>query len=434
MPQLQELRQHSAVRGERHRILVADEIGTSLPLEEVVNLLPFMFLALNGLIPGPEVSVALHDVWFGSFMLLTTVLFFRTNARVHWELWTCRFGAAFLLYSLASVTWGTAAINATIRPSVCSICIFLYYNYLLSRFDRVKFTRMLVWAMGVMFTAGIALVLFLPGIGKDHSTKEANNVGSWQGVFAQKNALGVACAVAVAVAIGLKPKTHVDRAWRWYLLGVALLCSYKSQSRESWIAIFVIFLLFGFFKFIGLFTQESRLPVATISAVVIFGLAGLLYFNIDAALALIGRTRTLTGRTDIWDATMLLIGRRPWFGYGTYGVWGTPIMWDAQVRVGGWRVTSSHNDYLEVILSYGIIGFLIYIPIMLSSFLYMVRAILSYSLPELEVVIYCMIVIMVESFAAPIIMFTPALGMILILYCGSHLERVERSGFMRLPD
>jgi hypothetical protein len=64
----------------------------------------------------------------------------------------------------------------------------------------------------------------------------------------------------------------------------------------------------------------------------------------------------------------------------------------------------------------------------------MVRAILSYSLPELEVVIYCMIVIMVESFAAPIIMFTPALGMILILYCGSHLERVERSGFMRLPD
>ena len=147
MPQLQELRQHSAVRGERHRILVADQIGTSLPLEEVVNLLPFMFLALNGLIPGPEVSVALHDVWFGSFMLLTTVLFFRTNARVHWELWTCRFAAVFLLYSLASVTWGTAAFGTTIRPSICSICIFLYYNYLLSRFDRVKFTRMLVWAM-----------------------------------------------------------------------------------------------------------------------------------------------------------------------------------------------------------------------------------------------------------------------------------------------
>jgi len=433
MPQLQELRQHSAVRGERHRILVADEIGTSLPLEEVVNLLPFMFLALNGLIPGPEVSVALHDVWFGSFMLLTTVLFFRTNARVHWELWTCRFAAVFLLYSLASVTWGTAETNATIRPSLCSICIFLYYNYLLSRFDRVKFTRMLVWAMGVLLTASVALAIFLPSIGMDHGETSIDNRGSWQGVFNQKNSLGVACAMAVAIAVGLKPRTQVDRAWRWYLLGVALLLAYKSQSRESWIAIMLVFLLLGFFKFIGRFTQESRLPVATLSAVVFFGLAGLLYFNLDAALGLIGRTRTLTGRTGIWDATMLLIRRRPWFGYGTYGVWGTSTAWDAQVRVGGWHVSSSHNDYLEIILSYGIIGFLLYIPILLSSFLYMVRAILSYDLPELEVLVFCMIVVMVESFAMPLIMFTPALGMIMVLYCGSHLERVERSGFMRLP-
>jgi O-antigen ligase len=274
----------------------------------------------------------------------------------------------------------------------------------------------------------------LPAIGKDHSSKDANNIGSWQGVFAQKNTLGAACALAVAVALGLKPRTHVDRAWRWGLLGAALLCSYKSQSRESWIAIILLFLLLGFFKFIGWFTQESRLPIATMSAVIFFGLAGLLYYNLDAALALIGRTRTLTGRTEIWDATMLLVMRRPWFGYGTYGVWGTNTAYDAQVRVGGWHVTSSHNDYLEIILSYGIIGFLIYIPIILSAFLYMIRAVLSYDLPEHEVLIYSMIAILVVSFAAPIIMFNPALGMVVILYCASHLERVERSGFMRLPD
>jgi len=42
------------------------------------------------------------------------------------------------------------------------------------------------------------------------------------------------------------------------------------------------------------------------------------------------------------------------------------------VRV-GWDVTSAHNNYLDLLLCYGIVGFIVYMPIILASLLYMLR-------------------------------------------------------------
>jgi O-antigen ligase len=87
---------------------------------------------------------------------------------------------------------------------------------------------------------------------------------------------------------------------------------------------------------------------------------------------------------------------------------------------------------LEVLLDYGIVGFIIYLPIILWSFLYMLRALLNYDLRNLQVLIYVMIVILVLSFSQSIIMMTPGLGFVLLIYGVCRLEQVERSGFMRL--
>jgi hypothetical protein len=43
-----------------------------------------------------------------------------------------------------------------------------------------------------------------------------------------------------------------------------------------------------------------------------------------------------------------------------------------------------------------------------------------------------MVVILVFSFSQSIIMMTPSIGFVLLIYCVSRLEQVERSGFMRL--
>ncbi|SEF72824.1 O-antigen ligase [Bryocella elongata] len=414
--------------------LQADELMiSSVRLEEILNLVPFMFLAINGSIPFiSDPTPVEFQGWHIIFWTITCWMFYRTNFRLHLDLWTCRFGLAFLLFGLASGFWGTATLKAFIRPSIDSVCVFLYYNYLMSRFKRVQFVRMLVWALTILMVLSIIAAVAFPMVGVDQGTRNHEIAGSWQGVFSQKNNLGIGCAVGVAVALGLKPQTNADRTWRWLLMVLALFCVYKSGSRESWIAIGIILMLVPILAFIRRFDQRSRLPLIIIVGVIGTITTALIYTNLDAFLALFGRTRNLTNRTDIWAAVWLLIGRRPLLGYGTYGVWGTPVAYDADVRVGGWEVSSSHNDFLEIILTYGFIGFALYLPIIISAIFYIGRAVLSYTLAHLEVLIYCMIVVLVESFAAAVIMYTPAIGMILVLYCTSQLELIERTGFMRL--
>ena len=409
-------------------------IGLHLTVEEVLNILPFMFMSMNGALPftGHASRLAL-DAGLGFYWLLTVVNFFRNRAKIHWELWTTRYAAIFLFYTLLSVIWSHQRMGTLYLPFITSICTFLYCSYLIDRFTLADFTRMLVIGYTFMLVASIFVATLLPRFGIDDGSSDPNNRGAWQGICSQKNGLGLISALAIAAALSLKPKSHLDHAWRWLLLSSALVCAFKSESREAWIAISLQFLLFIIVRFIQDLQPRSRLPIlfSIVMASILLLLA--VYYNLDALLALIGRNRTASGRTDLWEASFLLIQRRPWLGYGLYGVFGTNIAWDISVRA-GWMVTSSHNNYVEVLLSYGIIGLLLYLPIPLSSLLYMVRALFSYSLPEIEILLYIMIVILLVSLTSPIVLYTPAIGLILLLYAVSHLERVERSGFMRIRE
>jgi O-antigen ligase len=82
---------------------------------------------------------------------------------------------------------------------------------------------------------------------------------------------------------------------------------------------------------------------------------------IDIILASVGRERTLTGRTLLWDLAEAAIESRPWLGFGYKAYW-TNI--PAEMRelvsvVGG--VFHFHNNYLDVAVAFGFIG-----PILLA--------------------------------------------------------------------
>ena len=409
-----------------------DEIGSKLTVEELLNLPLFAYLALDGILHVPASLMKILGYLFtAGFWLGTILAFLRNRSRIHWEFWTCRFAFVFLLYTLASAAWGTQPLKGVMVPSITAICTFLYYNYLIDRFSLTDFTRMMVWTFAILLVLSVFASLFFPGYGLDDGSNDPNNLGAWQGVFAQKNQLGAAAALALAVALGLRPTGDVDRVWRWLLIVAALICSYGSQSRETWIAMLLQVVFALFMRLLRTLKPQSRLPILIAGLSAFIGTTLLIYFNLDAAFALVGRTRTASGRTEIWTGCLLLIEKRPWLGYGTYGVWHTPYAWDVVARA-GWQVTSSHNNYIEVLLSYGLIGFAIYMTILCSTFLYMFRALLSYDLRDLEVLIYVMISLLVLSMASPLLMYSPAVGMILLLYCVSHLEKIERTGFMRL--
>jgi exopolysaccharide production protein ExoQ len=77
----------------------------------------------------------------------------------------------------------------------------------------------------------------------------------------------------------------------------------------------------------------------------------------DAVLAMLGRDRTLTDRTDLWDA-ILRAETNPMTGWGFNSFWETSAGHDVTQET---RLRSAHNGYLEVFLDGGFValGFLV---------------------------------------------------------------------------
>jgi O-antigen ligase len=277
------------------------------------------------------------------------------------------------------------------------------------------------------------MIIVLPGRGLEIWTQDTNpdNIGAWKGVFRQKNELGLNCAITFGLGLGYAPKSLLERVWRAGLMLLSVFLAYKSQSRESWVSMAVILFLALLIKPFRRLDQRSRFPVLIAASFVVVSVTALVYLNLDSVLLLLGRDRTLTGRSNIWDYAMIDAVRHPWIGYGLYGFWQTPLAYDVIVRA-GWRMTSSHNSYLDVVISYGLIGLALYLPIPLMAVIYIFRAIMSYSLEIFEMFIYMLAVIIVCSFAGGFLTYTVGMGYLLALYTISNLEKVERSGFMRL--
>lgn len=421
------------LRSRENRRIRLDSIGLGLTGEEILNVSLFAFLAMNGGVHVPNETlrnVVDHQMallyWIG-----TIWVFVRNGTRIHWNLWSCKLSFLFLAYTVASIFWSDSPFSVTWYPTATGICTFLYYNYLIDRYKLYGVIRMMVWAFTILLVLSVMARVVMPGYALDDGTRDPNNLGALQGIFNQKNILAVVATLGFAVGLGLSPRNSIDRLWRGSLIFLSVFCAWQSQSREGWVAMAAIMPLALLMAATSRLHPRSRLPV------VVLGLGGLLlgcflvYYNLDDILHLLGRTKNASGRTDIWAAVFIMIAKRPWFGYGTWGVWGTPLAWDAVVR-NGWAITSSHNNYIEIVLSYGYVGLALYMPLMLFSIYYMGRAMLTYETRDVRVLIFVMVSIFVLSFAVVLMMWSPSVGMILMLYCTSHLELIERSGFMTL--
>jgi O-antigen ligase len=371
------------------------------------------------------------DAFDGMFCLGTALLFILNRARIHWEFRTIRSSFLFLCITVASPLWGNIGYRNALVPIATSVCMFLFACFIVDRLSLADFSRMLVWSLTILLAASVIVAVFLPRYGIDSGRLDPDNAGAWQGVFAQKNMLGSSVAVAAAAALGLRPLNSIDRLWRWTLFILVAICTVMSQSRETWLTIACLLVFSFLMRILRSLEPRSRLPVIVFAFSALLLVVVLVSLNLDAVLHLLNRNRTASGRTDIWLSSWSLFLKHKWLGYGIYGLWHTREAWSVVVRA-GWDVTSAHNNYLEVLLDYGIVGFIIYLPIILWSFLYMLRALLNYDLRNLQVLIYVMIVILVLSFSQSIIMMTPGLGFVLLIYGVCRLEQVERSGFMRL--
>ena len=156
-----------------------------------------------------------------------------------------------------------------------------------------------------------------------------------------KNTLGRIMAVAIFVELYLLVLGNWRPIWRFGLLSIYLTLLILSHSVTSWLCA-MLFLAGTAIYIIGKRDKLAGL-IAAITFVSLLLLLQLgLWYNADLLLAVFGKNPTLTGRTDLWLATLDLIKQKPLLGWGymarvptdpqTVAIW-DDFRWAAPTRI-----------------------------------------------------------------------------------------------------
>jgi O-antigen ligase len=261
---------------------------------------------------------------------------------------------ALLILACVSPAWADSP-DLVIRRALGLLGASLFGVFLAVRFSFAEQLHLLRWAFRIAATGTIALLVLSPS----RALSAPGGGGAIRGVFPHKNILGAAMALAFLVEWYLRSSDASSKTLRLLSLGLYGVLLIISDSMSS-IAT-VILTLLGVWV-VRVLCGRYRIPIVAVAIFVVLTITAATITGVGSGdiLELLGRSSDLTGRTELWSAVTDAIVERPILGYGFSGFWkgassGSEIV-QGQIQ---WSPAYSHNGYLEIILSLGIVGLLI---------------------------------------------------------------------------
>jgi O-antigen ligase len=264
--------------------------------------------------------------------------------------WSAKWIVALSALAILSTGWSLEP-GFTLRRSLVLTASTAFGLYFGSRFSLSEQLRMLAWTCGLLVVSSTIAGIALPQIGVDHLA----HAGNWQGVFNQKNGLARAMVFSGLVFYFFRPKTGAG--WRWAGVLASLTLLFLSKSVTGFVVLALVLVTLPLYR---LFRSRWMILVPSVIVLVLFlaGVTPVALASSQDLLVLLHRNPTLTGRTDLWDAVMLAIARRPWLGYGFNTFWNGMNGASASVMIQvGWFPKHAHNGFLDLLLDLGIAGF-----------------------------------------------------------------------------
>ncbi len=278
----------------------------------------------------------------------------------------------------------------TFRRSIALLVTTVFGLLIAARFDWNAMVQRLAAIFGLLAIISLILALFFPAYG----VMSEIHVGSWRGAWIEKNYMGGAMTkglVLMMCAFAMRP----DRGWLWVPLG--FLCFFLVLMSTSKTALLISLSMIGMFIAIRIFRRFPILRIPLMYMIVLsIGVFATLMMTIpDAMFELIGKDRTFTGRTDIWNGIIASIKQEPWLGYG-YGVyWLDPLGPSYYVRLElQWGIPSAHNGWFETILSAGIVAGALFGALFVSTLLLAIDRIKNGGTETYWVILSCMMFLM----------------------------------------
>lgn len=297
---------------------------------------------------------------------------YRLPSPIYWFLTLATLSIIWSSYRLESVA-GVAAQLATTALAVVLAFVLSWHELLRTLASSMR------WLLAVSFAFELWVSLFVreplmawwmqQPEGKTHkilfwSRDLLFEGGPIQGVLGNSVLLGFLALIAL-VLFGIQLRAGLVRpffGWCWVL--VAVLTLVLTRSATIWVALLAVLVVLAFALWGRRAGQAKRLPVyGTAVALLAVAIASVTFAR-GFVFGLLGKSSDLTGRAETWQKVWELVEQRPWFGWGWVSYWPTWVKpFDGLDTKAGIPVMSAHNAWLDVWLQLGIIGVLVFAPI-----------------------------------------------------------------------
>ena len=308
---------------------------------------------------GRRVAMPLLGI-SGLFLLLD-----RRNRRLRINGWLGLAFGSFLVLAFASFFWAEDLAIAARRLTVFGLLLVNAVG-LAARFTLREI---------IIYICLICYTVILLGLGCElawGTFLQPPDYGIYQfsGVM-HPNGTASYCAVgslASVVMAGLEPRRR-----KFYLglaavgLGFLMLTKSRTAFGSAIIALFLYWV----------FTTDLKRKVVTLLCVgVICCVVGIIYSDDFSTrltdTILMGRAEegtigSLSNRLPLWQECLSYVAKRPLLGYGYDSFWTPQHVYTISTHQ-GWDVPHSHNGYLEMLLSLGVIGFFVYLLVLALYF------------------------------------------------------------------
>jgi O-antigen ligase len=210
--------------------------------------------------------------------------------------------------------------------------------------------------------AGVLLVPDL-AIHQSRNVLEPENVGYWRGVFAHKNT--ASAMMVVFLFIGLFVARAYSVALGWTIVALTLPFLYASGGKTALALVVPVLGASWLCSVIRAPALRSALVVSAIVLLNVITVGSAVVPAIGSFTRSISPDATFTGRTEIWQFAAGEITRHPVFGAGFAAFWRTDATVNSDAgteEYEGWssafarRATDSHNTYVDLSLTIGLVG------------------------------------------------------------------------------
>ncbi|NES99876.1 MAG: O-antigen ligase family protein [Sphaerospermopsis sp. SIO1G1] len=267
----------------------------------------------------------------------------------------------FTLLALASTVW--SGYDKTLLRAISFSCTYLFSIYFAVRYTLKQQLILISKCFLIVLILSIIFVVLLPKYG----IMGGIHAGAWRGVFNHKNFLGKMMMICDIVFILLhinKEQRSLSTYFGIFASTILLIMSKSSSSLGNFMVLMVVLLVLRTWRW----RFEIMIP-ALVGTAILSILANLWYQENAAILfASVGKDPSLSGRTDIWGIIYDIGLRKIWLGYGYESFWRgfsgpSAEVWYAH----DWHPPHAHNGFLDLFVTLGLVGLIIFIFSFLSS-------------------------------------------------------------------